>query len=231
MIIHNMMEDIVIEMVKNIFYDEKKISEKSFCTCSQCELDVICFVLNNIPPKYVISGRGLARLESNYLEQKQKEADLVSLIHMGIKNVSNAKRPHFLHEKEESQNEVSANAYFNIPTITGRVFNTTKFEPAKNVTVSLLHNGEPLKMLNPNWQNPQKLVPNTQGAFSFWPHPIEAEKKGIKKSFDFEIIIDEDNYEKLIHYINLSVISESEYVDYYRINKNIKVDDLYLLLK
>jgi competence protein ComFB len=231
MIIHNMMEDIVIEMVKNIFSDERKSTDRKFCTCSQCELDVICFVLNNISPKYVISGRGLARLESNYLEQKQKEADLVSLIHMGIKTVSGAKRPHFLHNSEEHPDLITANAYFNIPTITGRVFNTTKFEPAADVTVSLLYNGEPLKMLNPNWQNPQKLVTNTQGAFSFWPRPVEAKKEGLKKDFEFEIIIDNDNYEKLIHYINISVTSESAFVDYYRINKNIKVDDLYLLPK
>ncbi len=229
MIIHNMMEDIVIEMVKNIFSDEKISVNKKICTCSQCEMDVICFVLNNIPSIYVISGRGLARLETNYLEQKQKEADLVTLIHMGIKNVSNAKRPHFTHDEEQDLQKTRTGAYFNFPTLTGRIFNTTNFEPVKNVNVSLLYNGEPLAMLNPNWQNPQKLVSNTAGAFSFWPYPLEAEDQGIQKDFDFEILVIDDKYEQLIHYINISVISENEFVDYYRINKNIKVEDLYLL--
>ena len=226
-----MMEDIVIEMVNNVFSDEKISTNKKFCTCTQCELDVICFVLNNIPSKYVISGRGLARLESNYLEQKQKEADLVTLIHMGIKNVSGAKRPHFAHEEEQKSEESNAGAYFNIPTLTGRIFNTTNFEPVTNIIVSLLYNGETLRMLNPNWQNPQKLVSNTAGTFSFWPYPLKAKNHGIQKDFDFEIIINDDNYEQLIHYINISVTSEREFVDYYRINRNIKVDDLYLLPK
>lgn len=231
MIIHNMMEDIVIEMVRNIFSDENKISGNKFCTCSQCELDVICFVLNNIPSKYVISGRGIARFESNYLERKQNEADLVTLIHMGIKNVSKAKRPHFIHDSQDHIKKSKAKAYFNIPTITGRVFNTTNFEPITNIIITLLYNGKPLKMLNPNWENPQKLVPNTAGAFSFWPYPIIAEKSGLCTDFDFEIIINDEKYEKLIHYININVSSVPEFIDYYRINKNIKVDDLYLLPK
>lgn len=232
MIIHNMMEDIVIEMIKNIFSDEKALLSKNFCTCKQCELDVVCFVLNNIPSKYIISGRGLARLESNYLEQKQEEADLVTLIHMGIKTVSSAMRPHFVHDEEEQPlSESNTGAYFNIPTLTGRIFSTTNFEPVTNVFVSLLFNGESLRMLNPNWQNPQELVQNTAGTFSFWPYPIKAKRRGLEKDFDFEIFINDSKYEQLIHYINISVTSESEFADYYRINKNIKVNDLYLLPK
>lgn len=50
MILHNIMEDKVIEIVTNIMK-----GEKDFCCCDRCQLDVIALSLNNTRPKYVVT--------------------------------------------------------------------------------------------------------------------------------------------------------------------------------
>ena len=69
--IHNQMEDLVLNIVDEMF-DSKDIQESDICTCGQCRLDVACFVLNRISPEYIISSRGLAHLNSDY-HQKYSE--------------------------------------------------------------------------------------------------------------------------------------------------------------
>ena len=98
--IHNLMEDIVLDKLHEIFDEEELTTfNNGFCTCYQCRLDVACYVLNRIQNKYVTSSRGLAHLRTEYQTNLQKSADLVSMIHDGIKQVSSTRRPHSNHSE------------------------------------------------------------------------------------------------------------------------------------
>ena len=61
MIIHNVMEDLVYDEVNKLF-DEAEEKKESWltCSCMQCRVDTMCYVLNRLKPRYIKSGRGLA---------------------------------------------------------------------------------------------------------------------------------------------------------------------------
>ena len=226
--IHNQLEDEVLKKVNEIFDEEESKQSSHFCTCHQCRLDVACYVLNRMPPLYTVSGRGLAHLESDYQDKLQREADIVSLIKDGIDHVSNAKRPHFPHA-DEKEEESPEGPFYNFPQIVGRIFNSTNFEPVFDISVSLLENGEIVKMVNPNWQNPYRIVSNATGVYSFWPYPKSADAKGLKKEIELELAVDDPAFEPLRHYIKISVVSSNEFLQYESGSRIYNVEDLYLV--
>ena len=69
----NYMEDIVAEKVPTM------LKELGVCDCQRCRLDVMAFVLNKIPPKYVVTLKGniYAKLA---LLQSQFDVDLITHI-------------------------------------------------------------------------------------------------------------------------------------------------------
>ena len=226
--IHNQLEDEVLRKVNEIFDDEEAKQSMQFCTCHQCRLDVACYVLNRISPIYTVSGRGLAHLESDYPDKLQREADIVSLIKDGIEHVSGAKRPHFPHN-DEGEKELPEGPFFNFPQIVGRIFNSINFEPVFGISVSLFINGNIVKMVNPNWQNPYQIVANATGVYSFWPYPEPADAKGLEKEFELELAVDDPAYTPLRHYIKVTAESTEGFLQYSKGTRIYNVEDLYLI--
>lgn len=225
--IQNFMEDVVIDKVKEVFSNEEFRNRKGFCSCSQCLLDVSCFVLNRIQPVYMLSGRGLAHMQSHYQEKLQQQADLVSLIREGIDHVAAAKRPHFSHS-QEGEESLPEGFFYNFPQITGRLFNSVNFEPLCGVNASLLFDGEVMAMVDSNWQNPYTIVKNTAGIFSFWPYPQAAKASSLKSSYEFELQAEKTGFQTLRHYFNLAVESREGFLNLSGGDKIFTVKDLYL---
>ncbi len=50
---HNLLEEEVIRRVNNQL-NETKIA----CDCEKCRMDIVAITLNNLKPKYVVSGKG-----------------------------------------------------------------------------------------------------------------------------------------------------------------------------
>jgi len=226
--VHNLMEDIVIETVNDIFNAEEKDKQFGYCTCEQCRLDVVCFVLNRIPAEYIISSRGAAHLEANYIENLQKNADLVAMINEGIKKVSQTLRPHFEHDNSKKI-EVPEGILYNFPTIVGRIFDGETFEPMKDIEIKLLHDdGSLVEMINPNWQNPYPVVEHTAGNFTFWPYPKQARREGTAKTFSFVLTVEDERYEELNHFFELEIVSNKAFIDSYGLKRSYRVNDLYL---
>jgi len=225
--VHNLMEDIVFKNVEEIFDEEKITGSFGFCTCNQCRLDVACYVLNRIPPEYVVSGRGLVHLESDYLEKLQKNADLVALINEAIRKISTQKRPHFDHQ-EEKEKPLMRGPLFNFPTIIGRIFNGSNFEPVSGMYIKLLRDGELVEMINPNWQNPCYISEKTAGNYSFWPAPEKSKTLNNRKIFEFELSVEEKGFEPLQHFFEMELHAEDKLNDSIQLQKTFKVEDLYL---
>ena len=226
--LHNTMEEIVIPKVEDIFNTiEKNGNSDKFCTCFQCRTDTACYVLNRVTPFYLVSNRGAARIHHENIDHQQKDADIITLIHEGLKRVNHNQRPG--HDSAaESKKSAENEPVYNIPAVTGRLLNGNNFEPIANVSIKLLFNGSQVKMKDGHWQNPLQLVSHTEGAFSFWPISVPAERAGDSNTFEYTVRVEAEGYETLNHIFKIPVKSEILTAQSYQLGRTFKLPDLYL---
>jgi competence protein ComFB len=227
--LHNTAEDLVLARVTEILDNiEKGDNPDRLCTCDQCRMDTACYVLNRTNPHYIVSNRGAARVEQESIRKQQQDADITTLVYEGIRRVNHNQRPSTLHGAKQARENVAETPVFNIPTIVGRIFNGQDFAPVSGVAVQLFRNSSMVAMKDDNWQNPCTLVPNTEGAFTFWPNPIPAESGNIHQVFEFNIRVESENYETLNHFFKIPVISDAQAVGSFSLVRTVKLPDLYL---
>jgi competence protein ComFB len=228
--IHNTTEDIVIAKVETIFDSiVKDGNPENLCLCPQCRVDTICYVLNRIEPRYIVSNRGVARIEQDGFRRQQKDADIAAMVYEGLKRVNHNQRPNALHNGNFSSSGSLPNTpVYNIPTIVGRLFNGANFAPMSGIKIELHHNGELVPMKDSNWQNPYNLVPNTEGTFTFWPNFIPAEAVDLHKIFEYSIKIEAPEFETLNHFFKIPVISEIQSAASFSMDRTFKLPDLYM---
>lgn len=228
--IHNTNEDLVFSMVQTIFNEiQSSGNPDKFCLCYQCRIDTICYTLNRIEPNYIVSNRGFTRIEQTGIKRQQIEADISTLIYKGLRLVNHNLRPTAPHDgcSPVATSKINHPMY-DIPTISGRIFNGASFEPITGIDVSLYLEGELISMRNNNWQNPFAMVPSTPGAFSFWPAPIIADAPDTVKEFKFVLKVNSPDFEPLNHYFNISTTSKFHNPQSYALNRTFKLPDLYL---
>jgi competence protein ComFB len=226
--IHNTVEDAVFTEIDGICAAIEKDGKGNICTCPQCRMDAACYVLNRIAPRYVISNRGVARVEQGSIERQQTVADITALAYEGIRRVAHNQRKTADHNLKPEDEVIADTPVYNIPTIIGRLFNGINFEPLSEVNVELRMDGDLVPMKDNNWQNPYTLVANTKGTFTFWPKPIKVETRGQRKNFEYSIHIDAPVFETLNHFFKIPVISDSVPVRSYSMVRTFKLPDLYV---
>jgi competence protein ComFB len=228
--LYNTVKGKVIQKVNEIFESIKEEGqEKNYCTCNQCRMDVICYVLNRTPPYYIVSNRGASRTLKEGFEKQQETADISALVHEGLKKINNNMRPNFAHSSEEESAIVDPKVpKFNIPTIMGRVFNGSNFAPLSGVTVELIWNGELVEMQDGNWQNPFQIVEHIEGNFSFWPAPVISSKDNKHKIFDYILRLSAPDFETLTHIFKIPVASEILSPHSFSLDRTFKLPDLYM---
>jgi competence protein ComFB len=137
-------------------------------------------------------------------------------------------RPTAPHDGSFTQKLKSNTPVFDIPTISGRIFDGISFEPVVGIEVAIYCEGELVPMRNSNWQNPYIMVASTPGAFSFWPAPIITEAPDVEEVFKFTIKVNSPDYEILNHFFNISSVSKFHTPSSYALNRSFKLPDLYL---
>ena len=227
--IHNTNEDVVFNQAEKIFEEiQKNGNPEKFCLCEQCRSDTICFTLNRIEPYYITSNRGLTRLEHTGIKHQQVEADVTALLYKGIKLVNHNLRPTAPHDGSSIEKPNINSPVFDIPTISGRIFDGISFEPIVNIEIALYSEGELVPARNNNWQNPYTIVPSTPGVFSFWPAPLVATTVDISKDLRFTIKVSSPNYEVLNHHFEITLISRNLGLHSQTLNRSFVLPDLYL---
>ena len=204
--VHNLMEELVYNEVNGLF-DTALLNKAPWltCSCSQCRLDTICYVLNKIPPRYIKSGRGLAYSQvEESIDKCQLSADINKIGLEGMKQVLAKQRPHSVEDLNLPDTPV-----FNFPTFVGRILDGLTFEPIENVEVHLLLDSKKAESINISWENPYKISSHTPGTFTFWVKPIGTPKKDIKKVFPFEVNIEQDGYDPVHYFFELGITSET----------------------
>jgi competence protein ComFB len=227
--IHNTTEDIVFSSVEAIFGEiQKQGNPEKFCFCDQCRMDTICYALNRIEPHYIVSNRGLTRIEHDDMRRQQVEADIASLVYKGLRLVKHNQRPTTSHESSTVRDTEVSQPAFEIPTIVGRLFDGITFAPLSGITITLYRGGEAVPMRNHNWQNPYTLVENTPGTFTFWPAPIPADSIDIEKIFEFSLKIEGSGYDPLNHFFKIIATSQLLSPYSYSLDRTFKLPDLYM---
>lgn len=227
--VHNIMEDVVAKHV-NVVYDMLKESETNWisCDCENCRLDTISYVLNRIPPKYVVSGRGMTHARNSINEDFQLKVDIDALTNDGIRLINTTKRPFHSLPRKECEIEVSDIPVFNFPTFTGTLLDGTTFEPLSNATVLLKCDGLPVKMIDKTWANPAKTYKSTKGSYSFWIKPFQTFEKNKTQKFNFTLEISAEGYTPIIYSFELSLTSDEKVNSKLDSTYSVKIKDLVL---
>ena len=228
--IHNVSEDIVFSSVENIFRTIKNEGNKEgLCLCDQCKLDTVCYTLNRINPRYIVSNRGMTRIEQDWAGKQQIEADIATLVYKGLRLVNHNQRPTCPHNDAATADKTSSEPTYSIPTIIGRLFDGETFAPLSGVTVELRSKGELIPMRNQNWQNPFTLIANTPGTFTFWPAPVPADTIGSRRIFEYSLKVESSQYEALTHFFKVPAVSNIQAAHTsFSLDRTFKLPDLYL---
>jgi competence protein ComFB len=218
--IHNINEEIVFSLVKEICSGLGAAMGKE-----QSMLDVACWTLNQLPPRYMVSNRGVVRYNNDDKSKRQYEADITAIVHEGIKRIR--ENPRAGKAGLDTQGN-AVGAMFNIPVISGRVFDGRNFEPLQNAKLTLSDEKGIVAMKTGNWQNPFTILQHTAGSFSFLPESIKAEKQGLRKNFIYSITVETEGLEKMVHHFEVPVQSEYAIEAAFSLQRSYNLPDLFM---
>lgn len=206
----------------NALYDDFVEMENSFltCSCENCRLDTICYVLNRVQPKYVVSGRGMTY--ANLALNGQTKADIDAMIIDGIRVVNAAKRPY--HDQRKLKETTDNKPAFIFPVFMGAVYDGHTFEPLSGVSIELSADGKLVSMEDASWENPTLTYKPAKGSFTFKPASIPAEKEGETREFNFTITIRSADYQPLIYSFTIPLTSSKEETPFI----SLKLQDSYM---
>jgi competence protein ComFB len=174
----NYQEDVVLRAIDIALEDQPGlVSEAAFVN------DVAAYVLNRVPPRYVMSERGFLRLTVEQLEEGDGNRSLANIIELmilvnrGIQIVQSRRpSPIPIADEGDSTSPEEPNEFVhNYPQFIGRVVDDTTDEPVFGAVVSLHMDGDLVPPAEPGWSNPYRTHPQTKAFFSFWPHAAKSE--------------------------------------------------------
>lgn len=205
--VHNVMEE-VVSLEVNKLYDEltKNKIQWLTCDCESCRLDTTSYVLNHIPPKYVVSGRGVNHAV-DVLQDHQLKADIQAIALDGIHIVSGSKRP--FHTQNNVKLQTLNIPSYNFPIISGVILDGANFEPITNASIVLKYEGKIVETMDKTWQNPFMTCASTRGEFNFWIKSFPAEKEGINSKFIFTLEVSAPDYADSTVHVEVPVISDA----------------------
>lgn len=197
----NYQEDVVLRAI-DIALEEEPIlvSDPAFVN------DVAAYVLNRIPPRYVMSERGFLRLTVEQLEEGNGNRSLANIIELMILvnrgiDIVRSRRPSQavnVDDKPEVPSPDEANVFVhNYPQFIGRVVDDETDEPVYGAVVTLHLDGDQVPPAEPGWSNPYRTHPQTKAFFSFWPHPAKSEHEAAICQILFTV--EHPDYESLAH--------------------------------
>jgi hypothetical protein len=159
MIIKNIMEDIVSIAVDEVLAKESiKPSETSIR-----REDIIAYVLNKIPSKYITGERGILHHWMDSDKLIQQKSDILFLTYDAIKELGR-RRP----SAKVDYEEMKKSGHF-FPHLHGKVLEESSLLIIPDIEVKLYYENSPAKMIDSNWKNPYITMKSTGGYYHFWP--------------------------------------------------------------
>lgn len=221
--IRNAMEALVQRAVADACADRVVVNR---CVTEQCQIDVQCYVLNRLPPRYVSSSRGVAHLMRELEHDQQLQIDVMRLVKEGIDRVSAVQRAYY--GTSEGHGYEPGMPLFNFPTVKGRILHGATFETLADAEVELFFEGERAPMFDERWQNPYRIAEATAGTFLFWPAPQPADEHGTERVFSCSVVARLEGFAPLEHGFNITLRSETAVHDAITLDNDLQLTDLYL---
>jgi competence protein ComFB len=219
--LHNMMEDIVTDYLKEILEAKTDI-----CSCNQCRMDMAAYALNKVMPIYIVSSRGVIHTQNKKRNDFQQDIDTYSVVMEAVEAVSKTPRHGKMPGKQDNPAATDLNPVGESPAY----FDGESMLPLTGLTVKLLtaHENKTVSMFNKRWNNPQEVVLQMEGGYSFWPLPAEALKEGIQKNFQFSIKIEKEGYETVNRYFEMILLSSPVLKNNINQQDCVRLDDIFL---
>ena len=180
----NLVEVIVEDTVNAVMTKEKSSKNIKFH-----KSDIIAYVLNRVPPRYVTGERGIIHTRIDPMLKYQEQTDILFLTYEAIKLFS---------ERRSSDSEYSEIRMEDIsglmPYIMGELLEETTLSIIPDMEVTLLYKDKPAEMMDSGWKNPYIATVATRGYYHFWPKYVEKEM-GKKDNVEFSLKFSHDKFE------------------------------------
>lgn len=194
----NYQEDVVLHIIDIILEEQPELkNDITFVN------DVAAYVLNRIPPKYIMSERGFTRFASLHILNGNNDKGLVNLVEImaiinkGIEMVKERRKSVIRYASSEFLKTTipdikNVEYLHNFPQFIGRIIDKTTKKPIYKACVTMFIDGLKAKPAEPGWVNPYLTNDATRGIYSFWPQAIKNRTKSKKSRV--KITIEHDNY-------------------------------------
>ena len=190
----NYQEDIVLHIAEIVLQDRPDVEFSQ-----ELLLDTAAYVLNRLPPRYIVSERGFTRLMAELEDENESKlenlVELLLLINSAVdivkKRRSSVAKDEISPEETEEEDHVEPH-WHNIPYLIGRVVDGGDRKPVAGVKITLLANGSQLKQAGNGWTNPYVTSLAAHGFYSFLPAPIHSEDR--MRNFDLQLLFEINGY-------------------------------------
>jgi len=188
----NYQEDVVLRAVEIALEDRPELlSDESFVN------DVAAYVLNRIPPRYVMSERGFLRLALEHLDDDEHDRSLANVIELmllvnrGVDLVGSRRSEPSVSREEVRDEGFAADAgveyLHNYPQIIGKVVDAQTGAPIAGARVTMHIDGDLVPPAASGWQNPCVTQDQTRGHFSFWPRSTRSAEQNLSAEVLFTV--------------------------------------------
>ena len=171
----------LVELVVEETVDEVLAKEKDAKNIKYHRSDIIAYVLNRVPPRYVTGERGIIHTRIDPMLKYQEQTDILFLTYEAIKIFS--ERRSMATEVVEGQMEDLSGL---MPYLMGDILEETTLSIIPDIEVTLLYKDKPAEMMDMSWKNPYIATTATKGYYHFWPKYIESEM-GKKDHIEFTL--------------------------------------------
>ncbi len=158
----------LIEMIVKDIVDEVLAKEEDFKNIKYHRNDIIAYVLNRVPPRYVTGERGIIHSRIDPRLKYQQHTDILFLTYEAI-GLFSKRRTTEIEETSGDSEKLSGL----IPHMIGEALEETTLSVISDLKITLLYNDKPAEMMDLGWKNPYVASKATRGYFHFWPRYVQ----------------------------------------------------------
>lgn len=188
----NYQEDIVLKAI-DIALEERPELQSDSAVVN----DVAAYVLNRLPPRYIMSERGFTRLAAEHLDENSSSLGsmigILVLVNQGIDLVMRRRRPLSDEGGRPISVEEQLSPVHNLPQIFGKVVDEVSGAAVHGASVRLSIDGRTATPAEPGWPNPFVTQRSTNGYYSFWPAPVRDNSE--IQTFTLSLDVDHPEYQ------------------------------------
>jgi competence protein ComFB len=210
--LRNYQEEIVLAVIPLVLQDYPEIAQDETLVH-----DVAAYVLNRLPPRYIMSERGLTRIAAEHWildpeqERPRKGADgldrslagmvqLMLLVNKALEVVESRRRsgpqggsgPRRRGKRPTDGIALDEGYWHNFPQIIGRVLDAKSRSPVLGATVTVRAGRLGVLRTERGWRNPCTTSRGTDGYFSLWPRALRDGKAS--RSLTLQVAFEHPDY-------------------------------------